>query len=106
MIWRQMVTFDPDLASQAAMYWRLLFLKNPEFAAKKALLARKMTSIDPERNAELAMLFRNEEHLNPFNITYKELKHKYWRKFAGHDPEVTARSAKYWIQDSEADMYW
>ena len=30
----------------------------------------------------------------------------YWRAFAAHDPEVTARSAPYWLGDSSAAMYW
>ena len=62
-----------------------------------------MTAADPEKMARMAVYYRNEAKKDESMIT---LMLDYWKKFAAHDPEIAARSSKFWLENKEADMYW
>lgn len=103
ILWKKMIDADPFLASQASMFWRMASVDDAKVASLEALKARKLTALNPEGMVQKAFLYRSKRSLNP---QYGDLTLEYWKKFAANDPEVAARSAMYWIENPEANMYW
>lgn len=85
------------------MYWRNKAAKDAKQASIEALEARKETAEDPESMYSKAFFYRRKFDENQ---RYKPVMDKYWKSFAAHDPEIAARFAMYWRENSEADMYW
>ncbi|KAF2352824.1 hypothetical protein FHG87_016420 [Trinorchestia longiramus] len=119
MLWRAMAARFPGVASKAAMYWRVLAATDPATAAKSAMEARKKIALDPEKMARAALSglpsYLGSQKRRGFTESETRMKRTtefsaslppYWQEFAAHDAEVTARSASFWLNDDQANMYW